>query len=82
MCFTQRLIKETVSHCNRCNLFHLIEDHPVGVDLRVPLWIQHYGLIGSEVSQGDLSVLRAMVDYVNDVVIVEISFTCISNAVA
>lgn len=60
---------------------HLIEDHPVGVNLRVPLWIQHYSLIGSEVSQGDLSVFWAVVDYVNDFVIVKVSFACVANSV-
>lgn len=60
---------------------YLIEDHPVGVNLRVSLWIQYYGLIGSEVGQGDLSVLRAVVDSVDDVVFVKISFACVSNTV-
>lgn len=62
-------------------IVHLIEDHPVGVNLRVTLWVQHYGLIGSEVGQGDLSILWTVVDYVNDIVLVKVSFTRVSNSV-
>lgn len=62
-------------------LIYLIEDDPVGVDLRVSLWVQHYGLIGSEVGQGDLGVLRAVVDDVNNVVFVEVSFAGVSHFV-
>lgn len=58
---------------------YLVENHPVGVNLWVTLWVQHYSLIGPEVSQGDLSVLRAVVDYINNIVFVKVSFTCISN---
>lgn len=60
---------------------YLIEDHPVGVNLRVPLWVQHYGLIGSEVGEGDLSVLWAVVDSIDDIVFVKVPFARISNTV-
>lgn len=63
------------------DIVYLIEDHPVGVNLRVSLRVQHYGLIGSEVGQGDLSILWAVVDYVNDIVLVKVSLTCVSNFV-
>lgn len=62
-------------------LVHLIEDHPVGVDLGVSLWVQHHGLIGPEVGQRDLGVLRAVVDDVNDAVFVKVPFACVSNSV-
>lgn len=60
---------------------HLIEDHPVGVDLGVSLWVQHHGLVGPEVGQGDLGVLRAVVDDVNDAVLVKVPFALVSNSV-
>lgn len=63
------------------SLVHLIEDHPVGVDLGVSLWVQHHGLIGPEVGQGDLGVLRAVVDDVNDAVFVKVPFARVSNSV-
>lgn len=50
----------------------LVEDHPIGVDLGVALRVQHHRLIGSEVCQRDLSVLRAVVDSVNHLVLVEV----------
>ncbi len=62
-------------------IVYLIEDHPVGVNLRVALWVQHHSLIGSEVGQGDLSILWAVVDYVDDIVLVKVSFTRVSNFV-
>lgn len=60
---------------------YLIEDHPVGVNLRVSLWVQHHGLICSEVGQGDLGVLWAVVDDVYDTVFVKVPFACVSNLV-
>ena len=60
---------------------HLVENHPVGINLRVPLRVQHYSLIGSEVGQCNLSILWAVVDYVNDIVFVKVSLTRISNFV-
>lgn len=60
---------------------YLVENYPVGVDLRVPLWVQHYGLIGSEVGQGHLSVLRAVINSVDDAVFVKVSFTRVSDVV-
>lgn len=63
------------------DIVYLIEDHPVGVNLRVSLWVQHHRLIDSEVSQSDLSVLRAVVDYVNDTVVVSVVLALISLVV-
>lgn len=63
------------------SLVHLIEDHPVGVDLGVSLWVQHHGLVGPEVGQRDLGVLRAVVDDVNDAVFVKVPFARVSNSV-
>lgn len=63
-------------------IVYLIEDHPVGVNLRVSLWVQHHGLIGPEVGQGDLGVLWAVVDHVYDTVFVKVSFARVSNLVS
>lgn len=63
------------------NLVHLIEDHPVGVDLGVSLWVQHHGLVGPEVGQGDLCVLWAVVDDVDDVVFVKVPFARVPDPV-
>lgn len=64
------------------DIVYLIEDHPVGVNLRVSLWVQHHGLIDSEVSQRDLSVLWAVVDYVDDTVVVSVVLALISLVVS
>lgn len=63
------------------NLVHLIEDHPVGVDLGVSLRVQHHGLVGPEVGQGDLCVLWAVVDDVDDAVFVKVPFALVANPV-
>lgn len=60
---------------------YLVQHHPVGIDLRVPFRVQDHRLVGSEVSQGDLCILRADVDPINDLVLVKVGLTDVSHAV-
>lgn len=60
---------------------HLVQDHPVGIDLGIPFRVQDHGLVGPEVGQGDLSILRADVDPIDDLVLVKVCLTEVSNAI-
>ena len=60
---------------------HLIQNHPVGVNLGVTLWVQDDSLIGPEVCQGDLSTLWTHVDQILHGVVVEVILTDVSDAV-
>lgn len=60
---------------------HLIEHHPVGIDLRITLGVQHDGLESPEVGERDLGVLGAHVDLVYDLVGVKVALTRITHAI-
>ena len=60
---------------------YLVQDHPVGVDLGISFRVQDYSLVGPEVSQGDLCILRAHINAVNDLVLVKVSFTDVSYSI-
>lgn len=60
---------------------HLVQNHPVGVDLGIALWVQDHGLVGPEVCQGDLGALRAHVHPVQDGIVVKVVLTHISHAI-
>lgn len=51
---------------------HLVQHHPVGIDLHVSLRVQNNSLVLSEVSKRDLRVFGAHVYVVNNGVVVEI----------
>lgn len=57
-----------------CNVY-LVQDHPVGVNLGIPFRVQDHSLVGPEVCQGDLCILRTDVNPIDDLVLVEVSFT-------
>ena len=59
----------------------LIEDHPVGVYLSVPLGVQHHRLEGSEVCQGDFCVLWAVIIFIHEGIVVKIILTQIANPI-
>lgn len=60
---------------------HLVQNHPVGVNLGVALRVQDNSLVGPEVRQGDLGALRTHVHPVQDGIIVKVVLTDISNAI-
>lgn len=60
---------------------HLVQNHPVGVDLGVALWVQDHSLVCSEVRQGDLGTFRTYVHPVQDSIIVKVILTHISYAI-
>ncbi len=59
----------------------LIEHHPVWIDLRISFWIQNHRLIGSEVGESHLSVLRTNINDVTKCVIVKVILTNIANPI-
>lgn len=59
----------------------LIKHHPVWIDLCISFWVQHHSLVGTEVSKGDLCVLRAHINWVYKCVVVKVLFTNVSNSV-
>lgn len=61
--------------------FYLVQNHPVGINLRISLWVQHYCLVGPEVCQGDLRVLRADVNPINYCILVKIRLADIPNSI-
>lgn len=63
-----------------CNAY-LVQDHPVGVNLGIPLRVQDHSLVGPEVGQGDLRILRTHINAIDDLVLVEVSFTDISYSI-
>lgn len=63
-----------------CNVY-LVQDHPVGVDLGIPFRVQDHSLVSPEVSQGDLCILRADINAIDDLVLVEVSFTDIPYSI-
>lgn len=60
---------------------HLVQNHPVGVDLGVTLWVQDHCLIGSEIRQRDLGALGTHVHPVHHGVVVKVVLTDVSHAV-
>lgn len=60
---------------------YLVQDHPVGVNLSIPFRVQDHCLVGPEVSQGNLRILRAHINAIDDLVLVKVSFTDISYSV-
>lgn len=70
-----------LSHC-RSHDTHLVQDHPIGIDLGVPFRVQDHSLVGPEVGQGDLGILRADVDTVDDLVLVKVGLADVSHAIA
>lgn len=82
------IILERLTHCESWitvhglnNLHALIKDNPVGVNLSLALWVQHDSLIGSEVCQCDLCILRASVNPVNHMVQVEVSSAGVAHPI-
>lgn len=61
--------------------FYLVKNHPVGINLCIPLWVQHHCLIGPEVCQGDLCVLRAHINPIDHCILVKIRLTDIPNSI-
>ncbi len=59
----------------------LIEHHPVWIDLRISFWIQNHCLIGSEVGESHLSVLRTNINDVTKCVIVKVILTNVANPI-
>lgn len=64
--------------CSSRGFSDLVEDDPVGVDLSVALRIQHHCLVCPEVCHCDLGILRAAVDAVDHLVVVEVTKACIA----
>lgn len=60
---------------------HLVQNHPVGVDLGVALRVQDDRLIGSEVCQRDLSALWTHVNQIHHCVVIKVVLTDVSDAV-
>ena len=63
-------------------LFALVPDHPVGVDLRGSLGVQVDHLKLPEVRYADGVVLRAHVENVRDAVVVEVVLAGVPSSVA
>lgn len=60
---------------------HLIEHHPVGVYLGVTLGVQHHGLEGPKIGEGDLGILRTNIDLVHHLVSVEVALARITYSI-
>lgn len=60
---------------------YLIQDHPVGVNLGIPFRVQDHSLVGPEVGQGDLRILRAHINVIDNLVLVEVRFADISYSI-
>ena len=60
---------------------HLIQDHPVRIDLGVALGVEHHRLIGPEVRQSHLCVLGADVDPVNHLVLVKVRLAYVAHSI-
>lgn len=60
---------------------YLIEHHPVRVYLCVSLRVQHHCLVGPEVCESDLSILRAHIDAVDDGVVVKVVLAQVPNPI-
>lgn len=60
---------------------YLVQNNPVRVNLGVALGVQDHSLIGPEVSQGNLSILRTVVNPVYHFVLVKVRLAHISNTI-
>lgn len=60
----------------------LVEDDPVGVNLRIALWIQNHSLVGSEVSERHLCVFGADINVIDHLVLVKVALADIPDAVS
>lgn len=62
--------------------FYLVQNNPVGINLCISLWIQHHCLIGPEVCQGDLCILRAHINPINHCILVKIRLADVTDSIA
>lgn len=60
---------------------HLIQHHPVRVDLGIPERVQDDRLEGSEVRHGDVSVFRTGVHLVAHFIVIKVALTHITHSV-